>query len=293
MPSHSGRAERPRRFMDAPDEQPPLAWQPLTPLGVAAFARASLGRLLLVQFFVALLAAGAVTWFVHGAWFSLVNQAVRRLPTQGEIRSGALDWPAAAPVCLAENRFLALVIDPKHAGSIRSPAHVQIEFGQRDCRIISLAGFVAVRYPRAWAVAFNRAGLEPWWGAWRPVFLGLVAVLVIGGLMLVWGVLATLYCWPARLAAALANRDLSRGGSWRLAGAALLPGALAMTAIIVVYGLGAFDLIQLAMAGAGHLVLGWIYLLAGALAQPRRRALAVAPPNPFVAADDSNQGAGD
>jgi hypothetical protein len=274
--------------MDTPHEQPPVAWQPLTPLGVAAFARASLGRLLLAQLCVAFLAAGAVAWFVNGAWFSLVSQAVRRLPPQGEIRSGALDWPAPAPVCLGENRFLALVIDPAHAGSIRSPAHVQLELGQRDFRIISLAGFVPVPYPRASILALNRPALEPWWEARRPAFVGLAALLVIAGLMLVWAVLATIYCLPTRLAATLANRHLSAGGSWRLAGAALMPGALAMTAAVVVYGLGAFDLIQLAMAAAGHLVLGWVYLLAGALAQPRRQTPSPAPPNPLVPPRDAN-----
>ena len=35
-----------------------FAWEPLTPRGVAAFARARLGRLLLVQFIAALLASG-------------------------------------------------------------------------------------------------------------------------------------------------------------------------------------------------------------------------------------------
>ena len=42
-----------------------VAWEPFTPRGVAAFAGAGLGRLWLVQFVVAMLAAAAVVWFVH------------------------------------------------------------------------------------------------------------------------------------------------------------------------------------------------------------------------------------
>ena len=42
-------------------ESSPFAWEPLTPYGVAAFARATPGRLLLVQLVVALLAAGVIT----------------------------------------------------------------------------------------------------------------------------------------------------------------------------------------------------------------------------------------
>jgi hypothetical protein len=44
--------------MSAPAEST-VAWEPLTPRGVAAFARARLSRLLLVQFVVASLAAVA------------------------------------------------------------------------------------------------------------------------------------------------------------------------------------------------------------------------------------------
>ncbi len=42
--------------MSVPAE-PTAAWEPFTPRGVAAFAGAGFGRLLLVQFIVALLAA--------------------------------------------------------------------------------------------------------------------------------------------------------------------------------------------------------------------------------------------
>ena len=42
------------------DASPPTAWEPLTPLGVAAFAQAPLRRLLLVQFLVAALTDACV-----------------------------------------------------------------------------------------------------------------------------------------------------------------------------------------------------------------------------------------
>ena len=47
----------------------PIAWEPLTPRGVAAFARARLSRLLLVQFVIASLAAAAVVWFLSDGLF--------------------------------------------------------------------------------------------------------------------------------------------------------------------------------------------------------------------------------
>ncbi|MGA2867334.1 MAG: hypothetical protein ABSF95_22895 [Verrucomicrobiota bacterium] len=268
--------------MDEPVEMPPFAWQPLTRRGVAAFARASVGRLLLVQFCVALLAAGTVVWFLQTAWFSTMDEAIARLPPQGAIASGALDWRGESPASLAENHFLALAVDLTHTGAVRCPAHVQVEFGRNDFEIICLGGGLRVAYPGDWVVAFNRTGLDPWWGAWRPAILALAAALVITGLMLSWALLATLYCLPAWLAGFFANRDLSLGGSWRLAGAALMPGALLLTVAILVYGLGALDLIELAVAAAGHIVLGWLYLFASSLSLPRHPATPAAPLNPFA-----------
>ena len=126
--------------MEIPTQKPPSAWQPLTPRGVAAFAQASLGRLLLAQFLVALSIAGAVVWFVHVGWFSVISAALDRLPPTGEIQSSTLKWPGETPQILAENRFLAVAVDLEHKGSARSPAHVQVEFGQNDVRVLTLFG---------------------------------------------------------------------------------------------------------------------------------------------------------
>ena len=134
--------------MNASDDKALFAWQPLTLRGVAAFARASFGRLLLVQLIVALLAAGTVVWFLHHAWFPAVSDAVRALPTEGAISSGRLNWPVSSPAWLAEGRFLALVVDLEHAGEARSPAHVQIEFGRTDFKVYSLFGSLRIAYPR-------------------------------------------------------------------------------------------------------------------------------------------------
>ena len=269
--------------MDASVVKPPFAWQPLTPRGVAAFARASFGRLLVVQFIIALLAAAAVVWFLHEAWFPPIGEAINDLPSRGEIRSGSLDWRGNSPARLSEGRFLAITVDLQHEGQARSPAHVQIELGQKDVNVFSLLGFVQFNYPRGWVVGFNRVELIPWWGAWSPPILAIVAGLVVVGLMLTWALLATVYCLPVWLLGFFGNRDLSLRGSWRVAGAALMPGALLVTAAICAYGSGAFDLIRLAAAGGAHLVIGWGYLIAGPLSCPPHAAVAGTKANPFVA----------
>ena len=269
--------------MDSPVGKPPFAWQPLTPRGVAAFAYATLGRLLAAEFLMALLAAATVVWFLHTGWFPTISQAINQLPPTGEIRAGRLDWQGESPVTLAEGRFLAFTVDLKHEGRARSPAHIQVEFGQADYNVFSLLGFVKGTYRRDWVVPFNRGDLIPWWGAWRPALLGIAAGSVMAGLMLVWAVLATIYALPVWLLGFFANRDLSLRGSWRLSGAALMPGALLLIAAIFVYGCDAFGLVELVLAAALYFVIGWFYLIASPLRLPPHPAVAAVKANPFVA----------
>ncbi|HZQ47670.1 MAG TPA: hypothetical protein VFC07_11700, partial [Verrucomicrobiae bacterium] len=96
----------------------PTAWEPLTPRGVAAFAWASTGRLLLVQGIVALVAALTVVWFLEQVWFPVVRQAIHRLPAEGEIGGEQLHWSGEAPVLLAQNRCLGLGVDLNHSGQL-------------------------------------------------------------------------------------------------------------------------------------------------------------------------------
>jgi hypothetical protein len=258
----------------------PNAWEPLTPRGVAAFAHARLSRLLLVQFVIASLTAAAVVWFLSDSCFPTVRTAIRNLPATGAIRSGRLDWPDNPPQLLAEGRFLAFIVDPNHSGQIHSPADVQIEFGRETVRVFSLLGYAEWNYPSDWTMAFNRTELEPLWGAWEPEWLGIMVPAVVVVLMLSWAVLATIYFLPVRLAGFLANRDLNFRGSWKLAGAALLPGALLLTVAIVLFALAALDLIRFCFCFGAHIVLGWIYLFLSQLFLPRIDSKP-SPDNPF------------
>lgn len=267
--------------MDAPVLKSPVAWQPLTPHGVAAFAFATVGRLLLVQFIFAAGAAAAVVWFLHTAWFPVVGSAIRQLPEAGEIRSGKLQWQPENPTALADNRFLALMVDLDHRGEARSPAHLQVEFGSGDLRIFSLFGFFQTAYPRTWVIAFNRAELLPWWGAWSPEILALVASTVVGGLLLIWWAMAAAYATPLWIAAFFANRGLTLAGAWRMSGAALMPGALFQTGALFLYGLGGLDLIKLMAAFAIHFVIPWGYLVAAVICLPRLPGVVPAGTNPF------------
>ena len=240
--------------------EPAFAWEPITPRGVAAFARASLERLLGVQAMVALLGAAAVVWLLSDGIFPTINSAIGELPEAGQIHSGKLDWREDSPVLLAEGRILALSVDLEHGGALRSPADFQFEFGRDSLRVFSLFGESELAYPPALVLAANQTDARPAWGAWAPDILGLTAIGVFIGLLIVWALLATLFLMPVWLVCLFSNRDLNFRASWKLAGAALMPGALLLSLSLVLYGFGAFDIVQLCFAFGMHLVIGWIYL---------------------------------
>ena len=246
-----------------------VAWEPFTPRGVAAFAGAGLGRLLLVQLMAALLAAAAVVWFVHKGCFPVMGTAIQKLPVTGEIRSGRLDWQPHPPELLAGGRFLALDVDLDHSGQIGPAADVQIELGRETVRIFSLFGYSEWRYPRDYIIALNRTALEPLWGAWAMEFLGLTGIAATLGFLLSWWLLATLYFLPVWLLGFFSNRDLNFRQSWRLAGAALMPGALMMTAALLLYGIGLLNLVSFGFTFGAHFLIGWIYLFVSLLFVPR------------------------
>jgi hypothetical protein len=265
-----------------------FAWEPITPRGVAAFARASFERLLVVQSILALVTTIVVVWLLANGFFPTVTAAVRQLPDTGQIDHGELIVPDATPQLLAEGHFLAFILDAKHTGQIRSPAQFQFEFGKNSLLIFSLFGEAEIDYPVNLVIFnqnyqsfyFNRTDLQPKWGAWAPEILGLAALAVFFGLLLSWTLLATLYFLPVWLIAFFANRDLNFRKSWRLAGAALMPGALLMTLSIWLYGIGAFDLIKLCFAFGMHFLIGWIYLFVSPLFV--RRTLPPEKKNPFA-----------
>ena len=255
--------------MNTDETRKKFAWEPLTPRGVAAFAHAKFSRLFLVQFAVALLAAVSIVWFLDEGYFPTIRAAIQNLPDAGKISSGKLDWRGGPPRLLAEGKFLAFDVDPGHSGQIHSTADLQIEFGKESARVFSLLGYEDFFYPPDRFAPFNRTELEPLWGAWCMEILFIAAAATVIGLLLSWWILATLYFLPAWILGFFANRDLNFRASWKLSGAALMPGALLMAAGIFLYGFGALDLVQLGFIFSAHFVLGWIYLVVSLLFLPR------------------------
>lgn len=259
----------------------PPAWQPLTPRGVAAFAQARVGRLWLVQFLIAVLVAGTFVWFLTTAWFPLALEAIRQLPDAGAIIERRLESPHESASPLAENRFLSVFVNPHGVSNASTTSDLRLDFREREIIACSLFGCLALAYPAHAPLPFNRVELEPWWGAWESMILGLAALAVMAALWLTWQVLGALYAPAAWVLAYFNDRPLTLLGSWKLSSAALLPGALFTVLGIVAYGWGALDLPRFLLFWALHLFVGWYYIFTAVFMIPRAAALTGLGKNPF------------
>ena len=265
------------------------AWEPFTPRGVAAFAGGSFGRLFLAQLIMAGLAAVSLAFFLQHAWFPVVTAAIESLPAdEVKISHANLNWTGDSPAQLAQNHFLSLAIDLDHSGTLGRESHLQVEFGRDDLRLYSQfgLGYLEYDYVPGREMPFNRAELKPWWGAWKPFILVGTMLGTIAALMITWTVMATIYFLPVWIISFVENRDLNLRQSWRLAGAALMPGTLFMALGIFAYAMGVFDLLKLGTALGLHFIIVWLYLLISPLFCPRHAAKEPTSANPFSTAKE-------
>jgi hypothetical protein len=248
---------------------------------VAAFAQPVRGRLWKVQLVVAGFVAASVVWFLARAWFPQVDQAVAGLPARAAIRAGALQWEELSPVSLAEGPFLALTVDLERRGDLGRSADLQVELGRGELRLRSFFGYWRLAYPNGSAVVLNRTEAQAWWGAWRTFLLIGTGVVAGAGLFASWMVLALLYGVGVRVIALYADRQVSTGGSLRLAAAALLPGACLMGVALLLYGNQRLSLLGLLLTWCLHWVIGWTYAALAPFWLPRSAGQLPGGQNPF------------
>src|SRR5438034_7674657 len=191
---------------------PPAAWQPFTPLGLAAFATAGFGRIFLLLCTVALLSAGTVVWFLNTAWFPTIRVAIHELPAQGQITHQELRTPRLSSKPLAEHRFLGFVVLVSGNESTDLSSHIAVKFRRRNVDVCSIFGCLRFAYPPGWIIEFNRPELEPRWAAWEPILLGAAAVVTFLGLLLIWAALSFVYSIIAWMIAKIGKRLLTWPG---------------------------------------------------------------------------------
>jgi hypothetical protein len=250
---------------------------------IAGFSKHSFRGLLLVQLAVACVSVVILFWFLSHAWLPVLDQSISRMPATGQIRYGRLDWTAEAPVRLGESPFLSLIVDPKGSRELGQIADVQLELRERVLRVYSLLGFVDFPYVPQWQVALSQAEARAWYGAWRPFIIMGIAVFTVTLLFFVWFLVATLYALPLWLVAFFTDREITVAGCWKLAAAALLPGALWLGAAVMLYGLRRLSLTGLLVATPFHLLLGWLYLGVALRRLSRAKEATPLSENPFLA----------
>lgn len=256
----------------------PAAWQPFTPRGVAAFAQVPGSRVLFLKTAVALLVAVVAGWFLHTSYSPSISEAITHLPDAAAIQYGQLTNISSG--VLTQKKFLSIVVETKETGRSGQTADLQIELRKKYFQICSLFGCGLFNYP-AENLVIGRSTSEPWWGARKPVILVLCGALTFAGVWLSWFLLALVYAPIAKLIAYFNDRELSWRGSWRLASAAQMTGALLMSLAILLYGLQAFDLIRFIFFFSAHFVVAWVYLCAAPFFLPPVSEKDPAAKNPF------------
>jgi hypothetical protein len=256
-------------------------WQPLTPRGVALFAVASWRRLGAVLLVFCALAGISTAAFFAIAWFPTLQQAMRKLPEEGYIRSGQLAWTGEPAVILAKSPWLAISVDVHHEQTHRVLCDLQVEFSGDSLRFISLAGYLDAPYPRGWIITFNEPELAAWWAAWKPFIVMGIGLGTMSVLLLAWAGLGLAYTIPAGAVCRFVDHPLSFGAVFRMCLAAQMPGCLLLSFTLLLYSVRAVDLVQWLFVFAAHVVVAWVYIglavffLPSKTAKPRRK------PNPF------------
>jgi hypothetical protein len=240
---------------------PRHAWQPLTPRGVAAFAQATTRRLVIVQFIVAAMVVASLLWFLQAAWAPVLTDAMRALPESGSIRAGELDFHGTSGTLAANARLgFSVEASPELTPNVRV-ADLEVWFGKTGVALCGALGCRRWNYPANYTFGFNRSEAQAAWGAWRWAIITVVSAGTFVSLLLMWWLLSVIYVPLVKMLALFTDRQITWAGSWRLACAALLPGALLVAASLVLYGAGLVDLFRFALLQALHLLAGLVFVV--------------------------------
>ncbi|MEI6340318.1 MAG: hypothetical protein WCR07_00045 [Verrucomicrobiota bacterium] len=244
------------------------AWQPFTGGGIAAFARASTARTLVVQVLAACTVGAVVVWSVSTAWFPVIERGIHNLPTEAFIRRGTLTWPDARARRLAENPSLEWIVRPTALpipDSLGQSSDLRVELRRGVLRVQGPLGHMEQPYPTAWDVPLGRIPAIAAWQSWKPYLSLLLGILVAMALLPCWWLLASAYCIPAWLLAHVVGKRPSLGDAWRVSSAALLMGAVVGAAGIAAYAHGIVRIPGLVASQAIHVPVPWIWLFWGIL----------------------------
>jgi hypothetical protein len=235
--------------------------QPFTFAGVARYASAGIGRLLLTALIFALPGAVVISRVAAHCWWPVITEAVESLPENARIQDGALQAEGKDARLLAANQFLSLQLTASEKWQESAPVDFAVQLGKYELMVFSLFGDAALPYPSSSVIVLNRAAVWPIWGAWKGpllagVFLGGLVSLILG-----WLALAVIYAPVALFIGGMARRELSFASAWKLALAAQGPASLLMTFALALYSTGEIGLLFVLIMLVAHFIPSILNLL--------------------------------
>ena len=225
---------------------------------------------MLIALLISLGVSALVIFLAATRWTPIIDEAIERLPLDGVIAEGRVQSPMTDPAILAEGSFFAVIYDPAFTEVFGQSADLNLEIGLTEVRIRCHIVYAPIPYQPDWVIPFNLNDLKPRWGAWKPFLLGFLGAGVFVSLWASWFALAILYSIPARMIAFYTRREAPGLTSWRLSLAALMPGAVLVGTVILVYTSHHIPLILVLVLWALHLPLGWFYLSMSPISLPLR-----------------------
>lgn len=233
---------------------------PLTPRGIATYATADRIFFTFTLALFAIICSVAVCIMMKRCLIQPINAAVERLPQQGCIANGRLEWFTNETTILIETRSLSIHVNPTDEEPIADGADLQIVFAKDKLLLRSLLGWLAIPYPKMFYFPLNLKELWTSWGAYKNSIIPAVFVISVFSLLLVWWMLAWIYSIPVSLIANILKRKVDAVGVFRISVMSQMLAAGIMAAGIVFYAYARIDLTTLCIIFAIHLPFAWIYL---------------------------------
>jgi hypothetical protein len=235
--------------------------QPFTFGGVARYASAGIGRVLLTALIFAVSGAAVLSRVAGHCWWPVITEAVESLPEKARIQEGALQVEEKDAGLLAANQFLSLQLTASEKWQESAPVDFAVQLGKDQLMFSSLFGDTALPYAGNVVVILNRATVWPIWGAWKAPLLAGVFIAGVVSLILGWFALAVVYAPVVLFIGGIAKRELCFVRAWKLAVAAQWPASLLMTFALALYSTGEIGLLFVLTMLVAHFIPSILNLL--------------------------------